>query len=178
MERKLKHWFLLIVNFLIVPCHAQITVQFVDVTTESGIAFKHVNGASDRKFYLETMGSGAAFLDYDNDGDLDLYIVNGAPLPGFETATPSTNILYQNDGDGKVRRCHCSGGRGRYRLRYGLRCRRLRQRQRFRSVRDQFRGKSSVSEQRGWHIYGCDGSRRCGERAKMEFKLRLRGLRP
>jgi hypothetical protein len=40
-------------------------------------------------------------LDYDNDGDLDLYIVNGAPLPGFEMDTPPTNILYQNDGNGK-----------------------------------------------------------------------------
>ena len=91
--------FLLILNLLIGASHAQIAVQFVDVTTEAGITFKHVNGASDRKFYLETMGSGAAFLDYDNDGDLDLYIVNGAPLPGFETATPPANILYQNDGD-------------------------------------------------------------------------------
>ena len=93
--------FLLILNLLIGASHAQIAVQFVDVTTEAGITFKHVNGASDRKFYLETMGSGAAFLDYDNDGDLDLYIVNGAPLPGFESATPPANILYQNDGDGR-----------------------------------------------------------------------------
>ena len=93
--------FLLMLNLLIGASHAQIAVQFVDVTTEAGITFKHVNGASDQKFYLETMGSGAAFLDYDNDGDLDLYIVNGAPLPGFETATPPANILYQNDGDGR-----------------------------------------------------------------------------
>ena len=101
MEQKPKHWFLLLIlNLLIVPCHAQMTVQFVDFTTEAGITFKHVNGASDRKFYLETMGSGAAFLDYDNDGNLDLYIVNGAPLPGFESTTPPTNILYQNDGNG------------------------------------------------------------------------------
>ena len=100
MERKLKHWLFLILNLLLVPCHAQMTTQFVDVTAEAGITFKHVNGASDRKFYLETMGSGAAFLDYDNDGDLDLYIVNGAPLPGFETAASPTNLLYQNKGDG------------------------------------------------------------------------------
>ena len=100
MERKLRNWFLLILNLLIVPCHAQMAVQFVDVTKQAGITFKHINGASDRKFYLETMGSGAAFLDYNNDGDLDLYIVNGAPLPGFETTTPPTNILYQNNGNG------------------------------------------------------------------------------
>ncbi len=100
MQRKLRNWFLLILNLLIVPCHAQMAVQFVDATKQAGITFKHVNGASDRKFYLETMGSGAAFLDYDNDDDLDLYIVNGAPLPGFEAAAPPTNYLYQNTGDG------------------------------------------------------------------------------
>ena len=100
MKRKLKFCFCLTLNLLAALCHAQMAVQFVDVTTEAGIAFKHINGASDRKFYLETMGSGAAFFDYDNDGDLDLYIVNGAPLPGFEAAAPPTNSLYQNDGDG------------------------------------------------------------------------------
>ncbi len=101
MKIKLKQRFFLILNLLIATSHAQMPVQFVDVTTEAGIAFKHLNGASDRKFYLETMGSGAAFLDYDNDGDLDLYIVNGAPLPGFETAVPAKNALYQNTGNGK-----------------------------------------------------------------------------
>lgn len=100
MKRKLNFCFCLTFYLLAVRCHAQTTVQFVDVTKQAGITFKHVNGASDRKFYLETMGSGAAFLDYDNDGNSDLYIVNGAPLPGFETASPPTNILYQNNGDG------------------------------------------------------------------------------
>ena len=128
MKQKPKHWFLLILNLLLVPCHAQMTTQFVDVTAAAGITFKHVNGASDRKFYLETMGSGAAFLDYDHDGDLDLYIVNGAPLPGFETATPPTNILYQNDGDGKFADVTAAAGVGDTGYGYGLRCRRLRQR--------------------------------------------------
>ena len=100
MKRKLKFCFCLTLNLLTTLCHAQMAVQFVDATAEAGIAFKHINGATDRKFYLETMGSGAAFLDYDNDGDLDLYIVNGAPLPGFEAAGPPKNILYQNDGTG------------------------------------------------------------------------------
>ena len=101
MKRKLKQSFFLILNLVIATSQAQMSVQFVDVTEEAGITFKHVNGASDRKFYLETMGSGAAFWDYDSDGDLDLYIVNGAPLPGFETAASPTNILYQNDGNGR-----------------------------------------------------------------------------
>ena len=100
MERTLKYLFLLILTLLHGLCYAQMAVQFVDVTTEAGISFKHVSGASDRKFYLETMGSGAAFLDYDNDGDLDLYIVNGAALPGFQAAVPPTNLLYQNNRNG------------------------------------------------------------------------------
>ena len=100
MERRLEYYFCIIFSLVAAVSCAQMSVQFVDVTTEAGITFKHVNGASDQKFYLETMGAGAAFLDYDNDGDLDLYIVNGAPLPGFEMDTPPTNVLYQNDGNG------------------------------------------------------------------------------
>ncbi len=101
MKRRLKQCCLLILNLLVATSHSEVSVQFVDVTIEAGIRFKHVNGASDRKFYLETMGAGAAFLDYDSDGDLDLYIVNGAPLPGFETTVPPMNTLYQNDGSGR-----------------------------------------------------------------------------
>ena len=101
MQQTLKYCSLLIILHLLPAyCHAQVEVQFVDVTMEAGITFKHVNGASGQKFYLETMGSGAAFLDYDNDGDLDLYIVNGAPLPGFEPPASPTNVLYRNDRDG------------------------------------------------------------------------------
>ncbi|MEE2629221.1 MAG: VCBS repeat-containing protein, partial [Candidatus Latescibacterota bacterium] len=66
----------------------------------AGIDFNHVNGASGRYYYVETYGSGAAFLDYDNDGDADLYAVNGAPLPGFAAEGVPTNALYRNAGDG------------------------------------------------------------------------------
>ena len=100
MTKNIRHFFFFTLNFLATVAHAEIAVQFLDITTEAGITFKHTNGASDRKFYLETMGSGAAFLDYDSDGDLDLYIVNGAPLPGFETTDLPRNVLYQNNGNG------------------------------------------------------------------------------
>ena len=73
-------------------------IHFTDVTPESGILFKHEDGRSGKKYYLETLGSGAAWFDYDRDGDLDIYFVNGTALPG--TSTVGKNALYHNNGDG------------------------------------------------------------------------------
>ncbi|MCH8292258.1 hypothetical protein IH992_14280, partial [Candidatus Poribacteria bacterium] len=51
------------------------SVQYLDVTKEAGIAFLHVNGWTGKRYMVETMGTGAAFFDYDNDGYLDIYFV-------------------------------------------------------------------------------------------------------
>ena len=75
-------------------------VRFVDATAAAGIDFVHTSGRSGRKFGIETMGSGVAFLDYDDDGYVDLYIVNSADLPGHVSESPPQNALYQNRGDG------------------------------------------------------------------------------
>ena len=85
---------------LISPVSADTSIQFVDVTQEAGIHWKHVDGRSGQKYFMETLGSGAAFFDYDADGDPDLYFVNGAPLPGYVSQEIPTNCLYRNNGDG------------------------------------------------------------------------------
>ena len=99
---------------------------FVDVTEEAGIHFKHTSGKTEHKHIIETMGSGAVFFDYDNDGHTDLYFVNSGPVPPNPPATPqatvargpvprnagiarepvprdasSANALYRNEGNGQ-----------------------------------------------------------------------------
>ncbi len=53
---------------------------FQEITPESGVRFQHVAPKTSKKYLLETMGSGVALFDYDNDGRLDLFLVNGAPI--------------------------------------------------------------------------------------------------
>jgi len=54
--------------------------KFTDVTSALGIKFQYVASHTSKKYLLETMGSGVALFDYDNDGRLDIFVVNGAPL--------------------------------------------------------------------------------------------------
>ncbi len=78
-------------------------VRFSDVTAAAGIRFTHVNGAYGDKLLPETMGGGCAFIDFDNDGDQDLILVNSGVWPWKQTpgkAQP-TLALYQNDGSGQ-----------------------------------------------------------------------------
>jgi enediyne biosynthesis protein E4 len=78
---------------------------FTDKAREAGIDFVHFNGMSGERYYVETVGSGAAFFDYDNDGDLDIFIVQGSMLgPGktladatFPPKVPVKGRLYRND---------------------------------------------------------------------------------
>ncbi len=77
-----------------------INVRFSDVTAALGIQFRDVNGESGKKYFIEPLGRGVALFDYDNDGDLDIYFVNGCDLPGATSPIPPKNMLYRND-DGK-----------------------------------------------------------------------------
>jgi len=78
-------------------------VPFADVSEVAGIDFIHVNGADGDKLLPETMGSGAAFLDFDDDGDEDLLLINGNYWPGRQPPDRSnpTPALYRNDGSGR-----------------------------------------------------------------------------
>ena len=75
-------------------------IKFVDVTRAAGITFQHDNAASPEKFLIETMGSGCGWIDYDQDGLLDLYLVNSAATQAYKPAHPLRNALYHNNGDG------------------------------------------------------------------------------
>jgi hypothetical protein len=70
-----------------------------DVTPETGITFQHTDGSSGRLYIVETIASGVATLDYDLDGLLDIYFVNGGALPGTHFTEPPRNCLYRNVGD-------------------------------------------------------------------------------
>ena len=108
--------FSLYVNFL----NSSGAVTFTDVTSEIGLDFKHTDGRSGRFYFLEELGSGAAFFDYDNDNDLDIYFVNGSDLPGYNSAKKPINQLYQNDGRGKFTDVTLQAGVGD--LGYGVGC--------------------------------------------------------
>ena len=81
------------------PAPARVGVVFTDVTAEAGIEFVHHNGRSGRKFLPETLGSGCAFLDYNNDGRADIFLVNSRPWTG--DTSDVTSKLYRNEGGGR-----------------------------------------------------------------------------
>lgn len=76
-----------------------LSVQFTDVTAAAGIRFHHNSGAFGKKYLPETMGSGCAFLDYDNDGWQDVLFVQSKDWPG-RPQTHSTLALYRNNHNG------------------------------------------------------------------------------
>jgi enediyne biosynthesis protein E4 len=75
-------------------------VTFLDVARAAGIAFQHDNAASPEKYLIETMGSGCGWIDYDQNGLLDLYLVNGAATRVYSPKRPLSSALYRNNGDG------------------------------------------------------------------------------
>ncbi len=101
-----RHWVLLFLVSCAMGTNAQSpqnssanAVTFRDITQRAGIHFVHNNAAFGRKYLPETMGPGVAFIDYDNDGWPDIFIVNGMDWPGHAIKR-STPKLYHNNHDG------------------------------------------------------------------------------
>ena len=79
---------------------ASAVVVFIDISESAGIEFVHHNAASREKFLIETMGSGCGWIDYDSDGLMDLYLVNGAATQAHQPKIAPASVLYRNNGDG------------------------------------------------------------------------------
>ncbi|MHC4440728.1 MAG: CRTAC1 family protein, partial [Planctomycetota bacterium] len=79
----------------------QCPIQLSDVTKDSGVTFKHTDGSSGNYYVMETVSAGLALFDYDGDADVDIYFLNGSPLPGTQTKASPRNALYRNDGNWK-----------------------------------------------------------------------------
>lgn len=95
----------LFLSIYIFPINADETaVRFSDQTQAANIHFTHINGASQHRYLPETMGAGCLFFDYDNDGHLDIFLVNSgkscADSSKTRTQTDEMNVLYRNNGDG------------------------------------------------------------------------------
>jgi enediyne biosynthesis protein E4 len=76
-------------------------VSFLNVARESGLSAKTTYGGEHKnKYLLETTGCGVAFYDYDNDGWLDIFLVNGSRLEGFPAGSEPTSHLFRNNRDG------------------------------------------------------------------------------
>jgi enediyne biosynthesis protein E4 len=85
---------------LATPSSAGIRVTFTDITKAAGLTFKQDATATDQKYYLETMGTGVAWLDYDQDGLMDLFFVQSAATDIYKPEHPLRCALYHNNGDG------------------------------------------------------------------------------
>jgi hypothetical protein len=78
-------------------------VRFSNIAASAGIQFKHENGATPERYLPETMGAGGVFFDYDNDGWLDIFLVNGGSFNDSGKAARARHRLFRNTGDGAYR---------------------------------------------------------------------------
>ena len=82
------------------PPDASIAVHYTDVREKAKITFQQDSTQTEEKYYLETMGTGVAWIDYDQDGLMDLYFVQSAATDIYKPPHPLRCALYHNNGDG------------------------------------------------------------------------------
>ena len=78
----------------------RVPVRYTNIRQAAGITFLQDATATDEKYYLETMGTGLAWIDYDQDGLMDLYFVQSAGTDIYKPLQPLRSALYHNNGDG------------------------------------------------------------------------------
>ncbi len=87
--------------------------QFVDRTLETGLVFDHISGREGRHWTIEHTGTGMGLIDYDNDGWLDVYFVQGHFLPGSDRVEEKVpDRLFRNNGDGTFTEVTAAAGVG------------------------------------------------------------------
>jgi enediyne biosynthesis protein E4 len=87
----------------LLPAYPQAAKEpsFIEVpASSSGITWVHENAMSPSRFLPEALGPGCAFLDYDNDGWMDIFLVNSGPSDFYKPSKPIRNALYKNNRDG------------------------------------------------------------------------------
>lgn len=77
-------------------------IRFTDITRKAGLQSTWIAGSRGHNYYPEQMGGGAAFLDYDGDGRLDIFTTGGGTLPGYRGPRPTGNRLFRNNSDGTL----------------------------------------------------------------------------
>jgi enediyne biosynthesis protein E4 len=82
------------------PANSRVSAHFTDIRKSAGITFQQDSTQTDEKYYLETMGTGVAWIDYDQDGLMDLYFVQSGATDAYKPAHPLRSALYRNNGDG------------------------------------------------------------------------------
>nr|WP_319265008.1 CRTAC1 family protein [uncultured Draconibacterium sp.] len=105
MTRMIKRWGLLLFLSLPLLVAAQNQEAFVDVTKDAGIGFKYNFGDNTYVNIVESSGSGITIFDYNNDGLMDIFLMNGTYLEGISTEdgkkfANTPDALYKNNGDG------------------------------------------------------------------------------
>ena len=161
---------------------AQAAALFEEVPAgSSGITWVHENAMSADRYLPETMGPGVAFFDYDNDGWMDIFMVNSGPSDFYTPKAPLRNALYHNNRDGTFTDVtEKAGVAGGTQFGMGVRRRRLRQRRLSGHSRHRLRPLHAVPQQRQRHLHRRH-RRRPASRARLDHErglVRLRQRRP